>query len=54
MESAPTTERKPLVGVLERHGLKPTIAAGLVVLGLIALMIRRRGRHRPGRDRAGE
>ena len=29
---------KPLVGVLKRHGFKPTIAAGLVVLGLLALM----------------
>ena len=29
---------KPLVGVLERHRFKPTLAAGLVVLGLLALM----------------
>ena len=29
---------KPLVRKLERRGLKPTLAAGLVVLGLIALM----------------
>ena len=29
---------KPLVGVLERHGIKSTLAAGLVVLGLIAVM----------------
>jgi putative heme transporter len=29
---------KPLVGNLERRGLKPTLAAGLVVLGLLALM----------------
>ena len=29
---------KPLVGSLERHGFKPTLAAGLVVLGLLALM----------------
>ena len=29
---------KPLVGVLQRHKLKPTLAAGLVVLGLLALM----------------
>ena len=29
---------KPLVGKLERRGLKPTLAAGLIVLGLIALM----------------
>ena len=29
---------KPLVGKLERRRLKPTLAAGLVVLGLIALM----------------
>jgi putative heme transporter len=29
---------KPLVRKLERRGLKPTLAAGLVVLGLLALM----------------
>ncbi len=29
---------KPLVGKLQRRGLKPTIGAGLVVLGLLALM----------------
>ena len=29
---------KPLVGNLERRGLKPTLGAGLVVLGLLALM----------------
>lgn len=29
---------KPLVGVLERHGFRPTFAAGLVVLGLLAVM----------------
>ena len=29
---------KPLVGVLERHRLKPTVAASVVVLGLLALM----------------
>jgi putative heme transporter len=29
---------KPLVGNLGRRGLKPTLAAGLVVLGLLALM----------------
>jgi predicted PurR-regulated permease PerM len=29
---------KPLVGTLERHKVKPTLAAGLVVLGLIVLM----------------
>jgi putative heme transporter len=29
---------KPLVGTLERRGLKPTLGAGLVVLGLLALM----------------
>jgi putative heme transporter len=29
---------KPAVGVLERHRVKPTLAAGLVVLGLLALM----------------
>jgi putative heme transporter len=29
---------KPLVGKLERRGLKPTLAAGVVVLGLAALM----------------
>ena len=28
---------KPLVGKLERRGLKPTLAAGLIVLGLLAL-----------------
>ncbi len=30
---------KPLVGTLQRHNLKPTLAAGLVVLGLIGLML---------------
>ena len=30
---------KPLVGTLERHGLKPSLAAGLIVLGLLVLMI---------------
>jgi putative heme transporter len=29
---------KPLVGVLQRHNLKPTLAAGAVVLGLLLLM----------------
>ena len=29
---------KPLVGTLERHQVKPTLAAGLVVLGLLVLM----------------
>jgi putative heme transporter len=29
---------KPLVGTLERRGLQPTLAAGLIVLGLLALM----------------
>jgi putative heme transporter len=29
---------KPLVGILVRHRFKPTLAAGLVVLGLLALM----------------
>ncbi len=29
---------KPAVGVLERHRVKPTAAAGLIVLGLLALM----------------
>ena len=29
---------RPLVGTLVRHGFKPTLAAGLVVLGLLALM----------------
>ena len=29
---------KPLVGILQRHRVKPTLAAGLVVLGLLALM----------------
>jgi uncharacterized membrane protein len=30
---------KPFVGTLQRHGLKPSAAAGLIVLGLIVLMI---------------
>jgi putative heme transporter len=30
---------RPLVGTLHRRGLKPTLAAGLVVLGLLALMV---------------
>ena len=30
---------RPLVGLLQRHKFKPTLAAGLVVLGLLALMI---------------
>jgi predicted PurR-regulated permease PerM len=30
---------KPFVGVLKRHKLKPSLAAGLVVLGLLALMV---------------
>jgi putative heme transporter len=29
---------KPLVGILQRHRLQPTLAAALVVLGLLALM----------------
>jgi predicted PurR-regulated permease PerM len=29
---------KPLVGTLQRHKVKPTLAAGLVVLGLLVLM----------------
>ena len=29
---------KPLVGILQRHRVQPTLAAGLVVLGLLALM----------------
>ena len=29
---------KPLVGTLRRHRFKPTLAAGVVVLGLLALM----------------
>ncbi len=29
---------KPLVGKLQRRGLKPTLAAGMIVLGLLALM----------------
>jgi predicted PurR-regulated permease PerM len=29
---------KPLVGTLQRHRFKPTLAAGLIVLGLLALM----------------
>ncbi len=28
---------RPLVGTLKRHGVKPTLAAGIVVLGLLAL-----------------
>jgi putative heme transporter len=30
---------KPFLGVLQRRGLKPSLAAGLVVLGLLALMV---------------
>ena len=30
---------KPLVGVLERHKIKPSLAAGLIVLGLLLLML---------------
>jgi putative heme transporter len=30
---------RPLVGTLQRHKLKPSLAAGLVVLGLLALMV---------------
>jgi len=29
---------KPLVGILQRHRFRPTLAAGVVVLGLLALM----------------
>ena len=29
---------KPLVGTLQRHKLKPSLAAGVIVLGLLALM----------------
>ena len=29
---------KPVVGILQRHRVQPTLAAGLVVLGLLALM----------------
>ena len=29
---------KPLVGILQRHRFRPSLAAGLVVLGLLALM----------------
>src|SRR5512132_4674643 len=29
---------RPLVGILQRHRFKPALAAGLVVLGLLALM----------------
>ena len=42
---------KPFVGTLRRHGLKPSLAAGLIVLGLLAADDRRRGRDRPGRGR---
>ncbi len=30
---------RPLVGLLQRHKIKPTLAAGLVVLGLLLLML---------------
>jgi predicted PurR-regulated permease PerM len=30
---------RPLVWTLQRHGVKPSLAAGLVVLGLLALMV---------------
>ena len=30
---------KPLVGALQRHKVKPSLGAGLVVLGLLALMV---------------
>jgi predicted PurR-regulated permease PerM len=30
---------RPLVGTLQRHGLTPTLAAGVIVLGLLALMV---------------
>ncbi len=30
---------RPLVGILKRHKIRPTLAAGLVVLGLLALMV---------------
>ena len=30
---------KPLVGTLQRHKLKPSLAAGVIVLGLLALMV---------------
>jgi putative heme transporter len=30
---------KPFVGTLQRHGFKPSLAAGLVVLGLLLLMV---------------
>ena len=38
--------------MLERRGLKPRLGAGLVVLGLLALMVARRGRHGTRRGRA--
>ena len=38
---------KPLVGVLKRHKVKPTLAAGVVVLGLLAVMVLVPGRHHP-------
>ena len=44
---------KPLVGLLQRHGLKPSLAAGLVVLGLLALMAGVVVATVRGRDRAG-
>jgi putative heme transporter len=30
---------KPFVGTLQRRGFKPTVAAGLMVVGLLALML---------------
>ena len=40
---------KPLVGTLQRHGWKPTAAAGVIVLGLLVLDGGSRHRHHPGR-----
>ena len=42
---------KPLVGTLQRHNLKPSLAAGVIVLGLLALMAGVDRCDRPGRDR---
>ena len=39
---------KPLVGTLQRHKLKPSLAAGVIVLGLLALMVGRRRSRRCG------
>jgi hypothetical protein len=43
---------QPAVEILVHHRFKPTIAAGLVVVGLLALMAGVVVANRPGRDRA--